>query len=63
MPSNKPRITILCDEDTYQKVEDFRFDNRYTTRSTAAYDLIKVGLEVAKDQQLFQKMLSMIDTK
>lgn len=56
MPSNKPRLTILCDENTYQEVENFRFENRYTNRSNAGYDLVKLGLNIVKNKELFNQV-------
>ena len=40
MPTNKPRITIICEQDIYEKIEDFQFDNRYKNRSKAACDIL-----------------------
>lgn len=45
MATNKPRFTISVDDDMFQEIEDFRFENRYKTRSEATVELIRLGLE------------------
>lgn len=53
MPTKKPRFTIIVDEDMMKKIDDFRFDNRYQSRSAATLALIRIGieaLEARKDQ-------------
>lgn len=51
MPSEKPRIVIIADEELYDQVEDFRFKNRYPSRSAAALDLLQYGIEYVKNQK------------
>ena len=45
MPTEKPRFTLIMDEKLLELIDDFRFDNRYPSRSAAAIDLIRMGLE------------------
>lgn len=45
MPTKKPIISIVLDEDTLKKVDDYRFKNRISSRSKALNDLIKLGIE------------------
>ena len=45
MATDKPRYSITVDEETFEKIEDFRFSNRFQTRSQATVELIKLGLE------------------
>ena len=45
MPTEKPRYTIIVDEELLQKIDDFRFENRYPSRSAATIDLIRLGIE------------------
>lgn len=45
MPTQKPQFTIVVDEETLEKIEDFRFNERYPNRSQAINYLIKKGLE------------------
>ncbi len=58
MPTEKPRYTIIVDEDLLEridedlleKIDDFRFENRYPSRSAATIDLIRLGI-AALDKQ------------
>ena len=47
MPTEKPRFTLIMDEKLLELIDDFRFENRYPSRSAAAIDLIRMGLEQA----------------
>lgn len=44
MPTEKPRYCITVDEELLKKIDDFRFENRYISRSAATVDLIKLGM-------------------
>lgn len=57
MPSNKPRFTVVCDEELLKKIDDFRFENRYNSRTSAAIELINRGLEAVKNETS-QKVIS-----
>ena len=46
MATTKPRYTITVDDDTFKKIEDFRFENRFQSRSEATLELIKLGIDV-----------------
>lgn len=48
MPTEKPRYTIIVDEDLLKKIDDFRFENRYPSRSAATLELIRLGMETLK---------------
>ena len=48
MPSNKPRFTVVCDEELLKRIDDFRFENRYTSRTSAA--IINRGLEAVEKE-------------
>jgi metal-responsive CopG/Arc/MetJ family transcriptional regulator len=48
MPSEKPRYTVILDEELLKQVDDFRFENRYVSRSAATIELIKLGIDVLK---------------
>jgi len=50
VPTEKPRYTITVDEELMKRIDDFRFDNRYTSRSAATLDLIRLGIEVIEKQ-------------
>jgi metal-responsive CopG/Arc/MetJ family transcriptional regulator len=55
MPTNKPRYTVSVDDDLFKKIEDFRYDNRYQTRSEATVELIRLGLETLKKENSKKK--------
>ena len=44
MPTKKPIISIVLDEETLKKVEDFQFENRIPSRSKALNEIIKLGM-------------------
>lgn len=50
MPTEKPRITVVVDDDMMQQIEDFRFENRYPSRSAAMVELIRLGIEQIKKE-------------
>ena len=43
--TDKHRYTVSVDEELFQKIEDFRFENRYQSRAEATVELIRLGLE------------------
>lgn len=45
MTTNKQRYTVSVDNELFQQIEDFRFENRYQTRSEATVELIRLGLK------------------
>ena len=45
MATNKPWYTVSVDNDMFQKIEDFRFEHRFQTRSEATVELIRLGLK------------------
>ncbi len=52
MPTGKPRFTVIVDEELLKEIDDFRFENRYPSRSAATIDLIRRGIEqLQKDQE------------
>ena len=48
MPTEKPRYSITVDDETLKEIDDFRFENRFSSRSKATVELIKMGLEHLK---------------
>ena len=44
MATDRVRFTVSLEPDFYKKIEDYRFDARYTTMSRAIENLIKRGL-------------------
>ena len=51
MSTNKPRYTVSVDDEMFKAIEDFRFENRFQTRSEATVELIRLGLEQLKKEQ------------
>ena len=51
MATDKPRYTVSVDDDLFKKIEDFRFEHRYQTRSEATVELIRLGLEALLREQ------------
>jgi metal-responsive CopG/Arc/MetJ family transcriptional regulator len=45
MPSEKPKILFVIDKALFDRVEDYRFENRINNRSEAIRRLIEAGLE------------------
>ena len=54
MATDKPRYTVSVDDEMFEKIENFRFENRYKTRSQATVELIRLGIEqiMKKDPNL-----------
>lgn len=55
MPTEKPRYTVIVDEELLKEIDDFRFENRYPSRSAATLELIRLGIEQLKKEQEEQK--------
>ena len=55
MATEKPRYTVSVDDELFQRIEDFRFENRYQTRSQATVELIRLGLDSLKRMQTEQE--------
>lgn len=51
MPTEKPRYTVIVDEELLKRIDDFRFENRYASRSAATLELIRLGMETLEKQQ------------
>lgn len=50
MATNRPRYTVSVDEELFKRIEDFRFEKRFQTRSEATVELIRLGLEALKQE-------------
>ena len=55
MPTEKPRLTIVVDDELLKKIDDFRFENRYPSRSAATKELIQLGMDALKKKQKEEK--------
>ena len=51
MPTEKPRYTIIVDHDLLKQIDDFRFENRFSSRSAATLELIRLGIEQLHKEQ------------
>lgn len=51
MPTNKPRYTITLDSELLQKIDDFRFENRFPNRTQATLELIRIGIATLEKEQ------------
>ena len=51
MATKKPRYMISVDNEMFEKIEDFRFEKRFQTRSEATAELIRLGLEAIENEQ------------
>lgn len=52
MATKKHRYMISVDDGMFEAIEDFRFERRFSTRSEATSELIRLGLEViAKESE------------
>ena len=48
MPSDKPKILFVMDDDLLKRIDDFRFENRINSRSETVRRLIEAGLSKSK---------------
>ena len=51
MATEKARYTVSVSNEMFQAIEDFRFRNRYQTRSEATAELIRLGPEALKEKE------------
>ena len=50
MPTVKPSATVVFEsDDMFNRIEDFRFNNRFANRSQAVLFIIKAGMNALKD--------------
>ena len=52
MATKRPRYMISVNDEMFNAIEDFRFERRYQTRSEATAELIRLGPEHLKKEQL-----------
>jgi len=45
MPTEKPKIIFVADNELLERLDDFRFDNRINTRSEAIRRLLNEALK------------------
>lgn len=61
MATDKARYTVSVDAEMFQEIENFRFENRYQTRSEATVALIRRGLDSLKKDQVQQESAAQSD--
>jgi metal-responsive CopG/Arc/MetJ family transcriptional regulator len=49
MPSEKPKILFVADEDLIRRLDDYRFENRINSKSEAIRRLLEAGLAAASN--------------
>ena len=56
MPTQKPRYTVVVDEELLRQIDDFRCENRFPSRSAATLELIRLGIQqLEREKQEKQK--------
>ena len=50
MATKKPVISIIVDDETFKKIEDYQFENRINSRSKAINQIIIKGLELIEKE-------------
>ena len=45
MPSNKPKVLLILDEDLLERIDDYRYENRIPARNEAIRRLIDESLK------------------
>lgn len=55
MPTDKPRLMVVVDDEMLKKIDDLRFERRYASRSQLMYKLLKLGIQTMEQQQTDKK--------
>ena len=50
MPTEKPRYTVIVNPETLKQIDDYRFENRFPSRSSATVELIRIGIKTLAEQ-------------
>jgi len=45
MVTKRPRYMISVDDELFEKIENYRYEKRFPTRSEATAELIRIGME------------------
>jgi len=51
MPAEEPLCTVIVDQELLERIDDFRFENRFPSRSAAPLELIRLGMAALEEQQ------------
>ena len=57
MSTEKPRFTITVTDEMLKEIDDFRYENRYPTRTKAVNELFRLGIEQLKKEQAEAKKM------
>lgn len=58
MATDRQRYTVSVDQELFDKIEEFRYKNRYPTRAAATVVLIQKGLEMIAREETERQMNS-----
>ena len=50
MPTNNPRFCITVSSEMLAEIDDYRFENRISSRSQATVELIQRGLDALNEE-------------
>lgn len=51
MPTDRPRLMVVVDDEMLKKIDDLRFEKRYASRSQLMYKLLRLGIETMEQMQ------------
>ena len=51
MTTEKPRLLLTMDENLLKKIDDYRFEKRFSSRNAAIKALIEIGLKQEENQK------------
>jgi hypothetical protein len=51
LPTEKPRLLLTMDENLLKKIDDYRFEKRFSSRNAAIKALIEIGLKQDENQK------------
>lgn len=51
MSTDRPRYTVSVDDELLKQIEDYQFEHRYKTRSSATVELIRLGIQQLMREQ------------
>jgi hypothetical protein len=65
MPTDKPRFTITMDDDLLQRIDEFKFSNRYKNQTQAVIALIEKGIDTLalQDEEISSAIKSASETE
>lgn len=56
MPTNNPRFCITVSEEMLEEIDNYRFENRFNSRSQATVELIRMGIDALKAKKCDQTL-------